>query len=431
MQYSDFFKGKKVTLMGLGLLGRGVGDARFLSSCGAHVHITDMKTEAELQASLEQLVSVPNLTLRLGSHDVLDFTDTDMVIKAAGVPIDSPFIAAARHAGVPVYMSTALAAHFAKEMGMRVIGVTGTRGKSTVTQMIFHVLNEAGKKVFLGGNVRGVSTLEMVPQFNKDALLVLELDSWQLQGFGDMHMSPDIAVFTNLMPDHQNYYPDMQSYFNDKKNIYAFQKEGDALIVGSAVQEEWIHESRARVPQPFTGTLRVVGEHNRENAALASEALRTYGLSEEEIQKGLSSFEAVEGRLQFVREVKGVKIYNDNNATTPEATIAALSAVGNGKNVILIAGGSDKGLDMSALLYEIARTCKRVILLPGKGTDRIVPYMQDYSIFDSLDTAVQEAVRGAEAGDTILFSPAFASFGMFKNEYERNDGFLRIVKSVV
>jgi len=433
MQVRDFFDGKRITLMGLGLLGRGVGDARFLAEMGARVIATDKKSRDELAASVASLEGVSGITCKLSGHDLADFTDTDMVIKAAGVPLSSPEIAAARAAHVPVYMSTALAAHLAREGGARIVGVTGTRGKSTVTHMIHHVLKRAGIRVHLGGNIRGVSTLALLPAIEIGDILLLELDSWQLQGFGDFPhgaFSPHVAVFTNLMPDHQNYYPDMATYFADKRNIYAYQRDGDILVAGRSVQDEWIKETRAHVPAPYAGTLMVLGQHNRENAALASDALRALGVAESDIVDGLASFESVEGRLQFVREVRGVKIYNDNNATTPEATLAALRAVGKGKNVVLIMGGSDKGLDMSALLYEIAKTSKRTILLAGSGTDRIAPLMQDYSIYDSLDAAVREAVASASTGDVILFSPAFASFGMFTNEYDRNDQFMRIVSSL-
>jgi len=436
MNYHDFFSGKKVTLMGLGLLGRGVGDAQFLLEQGAEVLVTDTKTESELSESLAQLEGEKNVSFRLGGHDTLDFIDTDMVIKGAGVPLNSTYITDAKRAGIPVYMSTALAAQFAREMGVKIVGVTGTRGKSTVTQMIVHVLKQSGHRAHVGGNVRGVSTLALLPQLKKGDILVLELDSWQLQGFGDLKISPDVSVFTNLMPDHQNYYLNLDVYFEDKAKIFSHQKSSDIFICARGIFEKVkaAHPPvvpRIPAPLPDSWVVRVPGMHNRENAAFAVEALRALGVSEEEIQKGLESFEGVEGRLQFVKEIRGIKIYNDNNSTTPEATIAALKALDHEKkNIILIAGGSDKGLDMSALLYEIAHTCKRVILLAGKGTDRVVPFMQDYSIFDSLEAAVHEAVRAAQPGDVVLFSPAFASFGMFKNEYERNDRFLQIMKDV-
>lgn len=432
----DFFNGKKVTLMGLGLLGRGVGDARFMAMCGAKVLITDMKTEEQLHDSVAQLEGIEGITFHLEGHREEDFTHTDMVIKSAGVPLASPYIQKAKEANVPVYMSTALAARFARDADATVVGITGTRGKSTVTQMISHTLNSVGRTVLLGGNVRGVSTLELVPKMTVDTFLVLELDSWQLQGFGDLQISPQVSVFTNLMPDHQNYYPDMDTYFADKANIFKYQKEGDVLLCGTGIEAkiQQTHPPVApRVPKPLVDSwvLKVPGEHNRENASLAREALSALGLSDSDITQSLESFEAVEGRLQLVRELNGVQIYNDNNATTPEATIVALKALAKEKNIILIMGGADKNLDMSKLLYEITKTCKRVILLAGTGTEHVTPFMQDYSIFDSLEGAVREAVQSASQGDIVLFSPAFASFGMFTNEYERNDKLLQIIKNIV
>ena len=431
------FAGKKITVMGLGVLGRGVGDVEFLAHCGAEVLVTDKKTSEELASSVARLKAYPNVTLHLGEHTEEDFTSCDMVIKAAGVPTASAFIDAAHAHGVPVYMSTALFARAAMEMGATIVGVTGTRGKSTVTRMIYESLKAAGKEVLLGGNIRGVSTLALLPQVTKQTIAVLELDSWQLQGFGDLGISPQIAVFTNLLADHQNYYKNEEDYFNDKANIFAFQKEGDTLICGKEIEERIRTEEPSVAPLvppaiPSDSTLKLPGEHNRENASLAAEALRAVGLTENQIRIGLESCESLEGRLQFVREVRGIKIYNDNNATTPDATIAALRALDTGaKNIVLIMGGADKGLDASALLYEIAQTTKRVILLAGTGTALVTPFIQDYSIYDNLKDAVDEALRSAAAGDIVLFSPAHSSFGMFTNEYERNDQFLQIVKDVI
>jgi len=430
------FAGKKITVMGLGVLGRGVGDVEFLASCGAEVLVTDKKTPLELESSIARLKQYPNVTFHLEGHQEEDFISCDMVIKAAGVPATSAFIDAAHTHGVPVYMSTALFARAAMEMGATIVGVTGTRGKSTVTRMIYEVLKAHKKDILLGGNIRGVSTLALLPKVTQKTIAVLELDSWQLQGFGDLGISPQIAVFTNLLADHQNYYKNEEDYFNDKANIFAFQKEDNVLICGSAIVERIRAEQPSAPPVvpsqiPAEWTLKLPGNHNRENASLAAVALGALGLSEEKIRTGLESCESLEGRLQFVREVRGIKIYNDNNATTPDATIAALRALDTGtKNIILIMGGADKGLDASTLLYEIAQTTKRVILLAGTGTQLITPFIQDYSIYDNLKDAVDEALRSAATGDIVLFSPAHSSFGMFTNEYERNDEFLQIVRDV-
>ena len=445
MTYEEFFKGKHITLLGLGLLGRGVGDAEFLAQCGANVVVTDTKTGEQLAESVERLKEYPNITSHLGGHQKEDFEKCDLVIKSAGVRLDSPEVAVARAAGIPVAMSTALFAKYAMDAGAKIVGVTGTRGKTTVAHMIYHSLISAFAKasadrranVFLGGNVRGISTLAMLPDVKKGDIAVLELDSWQLQGFGELKISPNISVFTNLMPDHQNYYKDMEEYFSDKANIFRYQKVGDVLIVGGKIAD------RIRAEQPpldpiiperiaLDWKLKVVGEHNRENASLANAALQALGLSDEEIKAGLESFEGVEGRLQLVREINGVKIYNDNNATTPEATIAALRALG--ENITLVVGGSEKGLALEELVSEIKKRVSNVILLTHpnyQGSERLAGVLKkediSYEEARELPAAVTSALEKTKTR-TVLFSPAFASFGMFKNEYERNDQFLELIR---
>lgn len=433
--YRDFFANRRVTLMGLGLLGRGIGDAAFMASLGAKLTITDLKPREKLASSLERLASFPDITYVLGEHRLKDFTDTDMVIKAAGVPLNSPFIQAAHAAGVPVYMSTALMAKFAREAGATLVGTTGTRGKSTVTHLIHHALAEAGKRAHLGGNVRGLSTLAMLPEIKKGDIVALELDSWQLQGFGDLECSPQVSVFTNLMPDHLNYYPDMERYFADKANIFKYQKKGDTLIVGAAIEKK-ICASRPPIAPvvpallPGAWKLKILGAHNRENASLAAQALRALGLSEKQIRSGVESFGGVEGRLQHLATINGVPIYNDNNSSTPEAVIVALNALAPLYKVTLIMGGADKNVRLEALAHQVSQLAKRAILIPGTGTDKLKPLLKRFENAADLTEAIKTALKGAGKGEAILFSPGFASFSQFNNEYERNDAFVAAVKAL-
>ncbi len=199
------FKGKKVTIMGLGLLGKGIGDARFLAECGADVLVTDLKTKEQLAAALEELKDYKNITYVLGEHRLEDFRDRDFVIKGGGAPLDSIYIAEARKHKIPVEMDASL---FAKHTEATIVGITGTRGKSTTTQAIYEILKTYYKKgtVFLGGNVRGTATLPLLLEAKKGDVVVMELDSWQLQGFGEAQIAPHISVFTNFLPDHLNYY---------------------------------------------------------------------------------------------------------------------------------------------------------------------------------------------------------------------------------
>jgi UDP-N-acetylmuramoylalanine--D-glutamate ligase len=439
VQYADYFKGKKITLMGLGLLGRGVGDARFLAQMGAELIVTDLKNEAELESSLASLRDFPNITFHLGAHTLEDFEGRDLIIKAAGVPLNSPFIAQARKNKIPVRMSADL---FAELANIPTVGITGTRGKSTTTHMIAHILTHAGQKVLLGGNVRGVSTLSLLPSVTLDSIAVLELDSWQLQGFGDAGLSPHVAVFTTFFPDHMNYYmQDMRAYFADKANIFVNQTESDTLVLGEQVVpfvKEYGYQGKIRshvitagaAKLPKGTTLKVIGEHNRYNAGLAAEAARALGVEDEAIAEALATFEPIEGRLQFVREVQGVKVYNDNNSTTPDATVAALRSFGDARNVVLITGGSDKGLDMSAYIAEAKKHCKKILLIAGTGTDRIRSEFRDSEVYTDMATMVADAFAACTPGDILLLSPGFASFGTFKNEYDRNDQFIAAVQQL-
>ncbi len=448
---TDYFKDKRVTVMGLGLLGRGIGDARYIAENGAkEVIVTDLKTEAELASSVAELSDLSNIRFVLGEHKEENFTDTDLVLVAAGVPMESVYLEAARKAEVPLAQSAAL---FAKLSGIPIIGITGTRGKSTVTHMIHHVLSvTTGEEILLGGNVRGVSNLQLLSKVEEDSLCVMELDSWQLQGFGWAEMSPHVAVFTNFMEDHLNYYERggktraeaMALYFKDKAQIFLHQEESGVLVTTPEVFEmtktylpketlgqEIILADASVLPEDML--LSMPGEHNRLNAALAYEALLAMGLTEEEIFSGLASFSGVEGRLQLIGTLNGVRVYNDNNATTPQATTVALEALaGEERNIVLIAGGADKNIDSSKLADTIAAHAKLVLLTPGSGTDRLLVELTSLGfaevvVVENLTQAVEEAKLAAVAPDCILFSPAFASFAQYKNEYERNDEFMQLM----
>ena len=416
--------------MGLGLLGRGVGDVEFLAQNGADLIVTDLKTKNQLQVSLDRLKKFKKIKYVLGKHRLEDFKDRDMILKSAGVPLDSIYIKEAKKNKIPVEMSASLVA---KLSDAKIIGITGTRGKSTVTQMIYEILKASKKKVFLGGNVRGIATLPLLENTKKGDYIVMELDSWQLQGFGEGNISPHIAVFTNLMRDHMNYYKgSMAKYFTDKANIYKYQKKGDYLIAGKEIARK-IKDSPLLKPKklPESWKLKVAGEHNRENASLAREVASKAGVSEKIIKKTLENFKSVEGRLEYMKAVRGVKIYNDNNATTPDATIMALRALGDtSKNIVLIMGGADKNLDMKPLLKEIEKYCKSVVLLSGTGTDKLKNLKFEYKKANNLKDGIMQALKDSKQGDIVLFSPAFASFGLFENEYDRNDQFIELVKKL-
>jgi UDP-N-acetylmuramoylalanine--D-glutamate ligase len=443
MDYKANFIGKKITLIGLGILGRGVGDAKFLAEEGAELIVTDLKNAKELESSVAEIKEFPNIQFVLGEHRLEDFRNRDFILKAAGVPLDSPFIAEARKNGIPIEMSTAL---FAALTPATIVGVTGTRGKSTVTQLINSILKEAGKNVLLGGNIRGIATLPLIRSAKEGDIAVLELDSWQLQGFGERKISPHISVFTNFMADHQNYYKgDMNSYFNDKAQIFFHQTANDILVIGKDLWEAQKKDIESHSPGkiviadekniPRDWNILIPGEHNKKNIACAMEASRSLGISDAIIRASTEHFIGIEGRLQLIRELNGIKIYNDTNSTTPDATLAGLEALSKNKNIILIMGGADKQLNMAKLVQSWDFYCKRIILLPGTGTERLKEFgtgsvSVPMELATNLAESFAKAYNAAKAGDIILFSPAFASFGIFMNEYDRGDQFMRLVNTI-
>jgi len=446
--YKEKFKGKKITVMGLGLLGRGLGYTKFLAECGADLIVTDLKTKEQLKNSIEEIINYElriknknKIKFVLGEHRLEDFRGRDLIIKAAGVPLDSIYIKEAKKNNIPVEMDVSLFIKNAPKI--KVVGITGTRGKSMTTALIYEILskNIQKREVFLGGNMRGVATLPILKKVKEGDILVCELDSWQLQGFGDSKISPYISIFTSFMPDHMNYYGgSMKKYFADKANIFKYQKKGDYFIIRPEVKN--LIKNYELQNQKLKSKLIVVkpNDFQTENKECAIEVAKLFKISKEKINKTIKNFKGLEGRLQLVKTTKkGIKIYNDNNATTPEATIAGIEALSvtlspkpgsGGKRIVLICGGADKGLPLDNFVKVVNKFCKAVIVIPGTGTKKLITnyklQISNYKV-ENLEKATKEAIKQSKKGDIILFSPAFASFGLFNNEYERNDLFMKII----
>ncbi len=282
---------------------------------------------------------------------------------------------------------------------------------------------------------------------------MFELDSWQCQGFGEetslLHptiaqgpRSPEVAVFTTFMADHLNYYKgDMEQYLADKANIFLHQHPDDILVVGEqalpalqmykrAMKAHVIVAREADVPR--TWNVQLLGAHNRYNIAVARAVARAVDVDDSVIREAVEHAHALPGRLAYIGEKKGVRVYNDTNATTPEATISALRALDEKgeKRVVLIAGGAHKDLPAEDLAREIEAHAHACVLLRGTGTDELCKVLskEKYNVVESLKEAVAQAFAQAREGDALLFSPAFASFGMFTNEYDRGEKFLELVK---
>jgi UDP-N-acetylmuramoylalanine--D-glutamate ligase len=436
----QLFEGKKVTVMGLGLLGRGLLDTVFLAQSGALVTVTDLKNEEQLAPSLKQLEGLP-IKLKLGRHDPEDFTNADMILRNADVPRSSSFLKLAADHGVAIEMDESL---FCKHFEGTVVGITGTRGKTTTTVLIHNILSAAWSGVFLSGNVMGRATLPLLGKAGKDDTVVLELSSWQLQGFHDASLSPDASVFTNIYPDHLNRYSGMEEYIEDKKAIYLYQKNSDFCIFNGDQPEtaRLALEAPARKDffkigdAPSDWDIKLPGAHNRENIAAAVKLTRMLGIPETIIRSAVESFTGVEHRLQWLGEKRGVGFINDSTSTTPVSGCAALSAL-DGKHILLIAGGADKKLDLEPFARSAASRAARIALLEGEATEslyeRIVAAGGKTKVvgrFDNLRDAVYRLLDHAVPGAVILLSPACASFGMFQNEFDRGERFMEVFKEI-
>ena len=451
IDYQKYFKNKKVLVMGLGLLGRGIGVTKFLAESGAKVTVTDLKTKEELKTALKPLAKFKNITYRLGGHNLQDFKNQDLIIRAANVPIDSPYLKEAKKNKIPVTQDATLFAQLAGEE-VKIIGVTGTRGKSTVTHLLYEILKNDKRRVWLGGNVRGTATLPLLKKVKSGDLVVMELDSWQLQSFGEAKLSPSLAIFTSFMNDHQNYYKNnLERYFQDKANIFKHQKAGDTLIVGKndfspdsfkLVDEIKKLKPKSKIIVPsyklkaISYKLSLPGKHREYNAALASAAAKALGVSEVVIKRTVNNFKGLPGRLELIKSIRGIKYYNDTTATTPDAVMAAVHALKEYKGkIILIGGGADKELDFKRYSQIVPKYLKELVLFKGSATDKILvvlpaKFKKQAIVVGGMRDAFKCAISLAERGDIVLLSPGAASFGLFRNEFDRGDQFNKLVKAI-
>ncbi|MFA6790757.1 MAG: Mur ligase family protein, partial [Parcubacteria group bacterium] len=224
----NYFKGKKITVFGLGLLGGGLGVVRFLVKHGAKkIIVTDIKSREELRSSVNKLKGIKNIEFVLGYHRADDFSKVDMVIKNPQIPWENKYIKLALEKNIPVEMDSSL---FFKLCKNKIIGITGTKGKTTTASMIFDILKNSGEKPVMVG-VGQTSVLDKLEEIKKESVVVFELSSWRLSALGRARVSPAISVFVNIFPDHLNYYENMEKYLEDKKNIFLYQKSVDWIIL--------------------------------------------------------------------------------------------------------------------------------------------------------------------------------------------------------
>ena len=427
----DSYRDQRVLVMGLGLHGGGVGIARFFCDRGARVTVTDLRPESDLRPSLDAL-SDCRIEFVLGEHRAQDFREANLIVRNPAVPAESPYLAIAREHGVPIDMEMGI---FFRECDpTRIIGITGTRGKSTTATFVQHLLEHHDVDAVLAGNIRR-SAVTLLDGLKPRQTVVLELSSWQLEALDQHQLSPGVAVITNVLPDHLNRYPDMDAYAAAKGAIVRYQSGGDLAVLNrdnqlaagfatsTAAEVRWFSPDD---DLPGWEDARVAGDHNQANLAAAIAATARFDIPAATIARAVASFKGVPYRQQQISVRNGVRYINDTCSTTPDATLAALATVPG--PIVLIAGGSDKRLNFDALSQRIVAlgpSIRSIILFPGEGTARMRPGLPPTILHDvaTMDEAVSLANRHARPGDAVLLSPACASFGTFKNEFDRGDQF--------
>ncbi len=456
-------QGLRVTLMGLGLFGGGVGAARFLAERCARVTVTDLRNARQLGESIRALDGLP-VEYRLGGHDQRDFREAELVVAGPGVPRTSPHLRLAAAAGVPITSPMNIFLALCKG---RVAAVTGSNGKSTTTALLAGMCREGGRRVWLGGNI-GISLLPSVDTIDEHDLVVLELSSFQLQDAATIQWSPHVAVVTNITPNHLDRHGTFADYVAAKKNIVRWQGRGDFVVLnaGNEVLRMWTGQGLKAHVVVFGGgagqecpegvrcvdgrvlwcskgrqecmfrheVIPLPGHHNVENAMAAAAAARLLGIGSASVQAALRDFVGLEHRLELVGDSGCLRYYNDSYSTTPESTVAAIDSFPG--PIALIAGGYDKKLDTAPIAAAVARRAAIVVTI-GQTGPRLARQCRRAGAIagrevlvreaEGLRDAVQLAGRLSPPGTSVLFSPGCASYDMFENCRERGRLFRQVV----
>jgi UDP-N-acetylmuramoylalanine--D-glutamate ligase len=464
----DFFAGKRVLVMGLGRFGGGVDAAKFAYQADAKVTVTDLATAEQLSDSVRQLEEFPDIEYHLGSHDPADFEQADIVVVNPAVPYNNEFLQISRQHNRFVTSQIEI---FSELCPATIIGITGAAGKSTTAALTAHLLR-AGvgsrslgdkfrgndkRNVWLSGNIGNEPLLTIVDQISENDLVVLELSSFQIEQLAQIQKAPQVALLTNLTPNHLDRYGTFAAYCDAKENIFKFQQADEnapAVSIFNAedkIAVEWFEKYRRDVgrmcikfstddvSEEIRKKFGLPGRANLSNLAGAIAAAGYFGVENEQIKACLPAFKPLPHRLELVAEKNSVKWYNDSKATTPESTIASLEAFESAEGgVIIIAGGYDKGTEFDELGEKIARKAKAAILI-GQTAKKIadaISKIQDTKLKSqvkfahSLTEAINLSKQLAVEGDVVLLSPACASYDMFDNFQHRGQEFTCLVREI-
>src|SRR6266700_6844454 len=448
MSASIELRNKRVLVVGLARTG--VATALFCAARGAHVTATDTRAEKELGDAVVPLQKA-GVALELGGHREELVLDADLIIPSPGVPADAPLLRFARSKSITIWSEIELACRFLKG---RLVGITGSNGKTTTTSLIEHILKTAGFSTILAGNI-GTPLIARVEQTSDNSITVVELSSFQLELIETFR--PNISVFLNLTPDHLDRHHTFEEYGAAKARIFGNQKETDSAVLNAddpastpyaptRPQVYWFSRKQRVAQGAFARDNEIVfrddgeekavlnlqdiplaGAHNVENVLAAVTAARLAGAAPAAIAKGVRTFAGVEHRLEFVAEIGGVRYYNDSKATNVDATLKALDSFRG--RILIVLGGKDKGSDYT-ILQKPLREKAILALLIGTAAEKIERQITGSVAIEragTIERAVEIASHAARPGDVVLLAPACASFDQFQNYEHRG----RIFKELV
>ena len=457
-EFNEYIKFRKVAIIGLGVSNIPLLD--YMNEHNGYVTVFDERESSKIPTEILNKINSYRFSSFFGKNCLEHLKGFDIIFRSPSCLPTKPELVAEEQRGAIITSEIEM---LMKMCPATIVGVTGSDGKTTTTSLINAILKTAGYKTFLGGNI-GTPLFTKLEEMTPEDVVVLELSSFQLMG---MDISPHIAVITNITPNHLNIHKDFEEYINAKKNIFRYQNENDILVLnydneitrecakeakgkviffsgkekldnGFIVDNKIIKECEDKVRKHILDGNELIlrGEHNYENVATAIAATKTLVKLDDAI-KAVKEFKPVAHRLEIVREIDGVKWYNDSASTSPTRNLAGLNAFD--EDIILIAGGYDKNLDYTPLAKPIVDKVKCLILIgqtSGKIFDCVKAELEkqnktlDIYMCDNLEDTVKLAKRFAKKGQVVLFSPASASFDMFKNAYDRGDQFKELVNQL-
>jgi len=443
--------GMHIVVLGLGVSGRAA--VSYLLACGARVTVSESRALLQMKKEELDFLNTSKVRLECGGHSASLLHKADMILVSPGVPFDLPILDQAREKGIAVVGELAVGG---TAIDAKVVAITGTNGKTTVTSLIGELLKCAGKKVFVGGNI-GTPLFQYLLQPDPVDVIVLEVSSFQLESGGGFR--PDVALLLNVTPDHFDRHGDLRGYAAAKKRIFINQRQNDIAILNGddpvcrEIAAGFIEKkalffghgadcrgriSPDRVVVGLDGAVEVYnlegtalsGNTGALNVAAAILAAKSLGCRADDIRTGLERFSPGPHRMTKVCELGGVGYYDDSKATNTGAVLSALDHFSGG--VILIAGGRDKGDDYALLRKTVEEKVKRLVLI-GEAAEKIADKLQGATTIlnaSTMDDAVRMAAKEAVPGDTVLLSPSCSSFDMFDNYSQRGKTFIAAVRKL-